>query len=805
MPDGQNGVLETFDLGVVNPVASSSQPLVAPLPAAPQYERPVYVLENYKWGNGTRGTAGGTITWAVVTTGQSVPANAEYSSEAAAVSSVFLPSIRQAFTRWDEVGNFSFVETTSPATANIVIVFDELQSRSSGTIGLANTWYSGNVIRNSYISFDIGRRYRLIDGTVQTVGSSIPNGTIDFYTLVLHEVGHALGLDHEDDFPTVMNASQNTSVTDLTSDEIAAIRAIYGTANSGPAVDDHPADASTTASLTVGGTFSGSVDSSTDEDWIRVSLTGGVTYRIDMRGYDSNGGTLLDPYVRLLTSEGTELWADDDSGTGTDSQILYTAPSTGTYYIAAKGFDGEQGTYTVALATAALADDYAASSSTRGAVTVGGTAAGRLETSTDTDWFAVTLTQGQTYRIDLRGSPTGGGTLADPLVRIRSAAGDIYATDDDTGTGLDAQLSYTATFTGVHYVEAATPGSGTGTYTLGVTSTAQGDDYPATTATTGSVPIGGTLAGAIGAAGDVDWARVTLTAGVLYRFDARGSASSGGTLADPALQLLNSSGAALVTDNDSGTGADARIFFRAAASGVYYLSASSNLAAATGTYTLAATANPDDFAASTATTGSVTAGGSVTGVVESAGDRDWFRTTLTAGVSYSIQVAGTATGSALRWTEASLILRNANGTQIGASTRSGLGAAAVLTYVPTTTGTYYIDALAYNPGVGAYTVSVTRTNKQTADQFNATEITGLGLKELEAVTAPPAIALSDAPLTLARSSTVWVDDPLVGVLAPPPADLFTPRLEETNPFMTFTPADPLFPQQGGNSYPLLPF
>ncbi|MGE3335832.1 MAG: pre-peptidase C-terminal domain-containing protein [Rhodospirillaceae bacterium] len=794
MPDGQSGVLEKLD-GGVNAV---SLPLTAPIAVVPQYERPSYELETYKWGNGTRGTAGGTITWAVVTAGQSIPTDSEYTSAVTAISSVFMPSIRQAFSRWDEVGNFTFVETTSPSTANIVLVFDELQAQSAGTIGLANTWYSGSVIRNSYISFDLGRRYRLIDGSVQIVGSSPASGTADFYTLVLHEVGHALGLDHENDMPTVMNASQNSSVTDLTSDDIAGIRAVYGSPGTIPTIDDYPADATTTASVTVGGTATGRIDTNVDEDWFRVNLTAGVSYRFDLRGYDSSGGTLLDPYMRLLSPTRTELVADDDSGTGTDSQILYTATTTGTYYIAATGFGGEQGTYTVAVATSTTADDYTANSSTTGAVAVGGSVTGRLETSTDADWFAVTLTAGQSYRIDLRGSASGGGTLADPYVRVKSSSGVTYGSDDDSGTGLDAQLTYTAAYTGVHYIEAAAGSSGTGTYTLSVAPNGtSGDDYTATTATSGVVTVGGTLSGSIGTAGDIDWVRVSLTAGTLYRFDARGSASSGGSLTDPALQLLNSSGTVLVADNDSGAGADARLMFRASVSGTYYLAMRSNSSAATGTYTIAAASDPDDYAANTGTAGTVAVGGTAEGLIETAGDRDWFRTTLTANTTYTIRVSGTATGSALRWTESQFYVRNGSGFQLATASSSGLGASAVLNYTPSATGTYIIDALAYSTGIGSYSVSVAPASAATAE--------GLTADDLAAVMAPPAIALDALPLQLARSSTVFVDDTLSAILTPAPSDLFSPPAEQQTPFMANTPFDPLFQQQFSNSYNLLPF
>ena len=59
-------------------------------------------------------------------------------------------------------------------------------------------------------------------------------------------------------------------------------------------------------------------------------------------------------------------------------------------------------------------EDFSRNSSTSGRVAVGDTATGRIGSSGDRDWFAVELVAGRTYVIDLRGSPTGDGTLSDP-------------------------------------------------------------------------------------------------------------------------------------------------------------------------------------------------------------------------------------------------------------------------------------------------------------------------------------------------------------------------------------------------------
>jgi hypothetical protein len=55
-------------------------------------------------------------------------------------------------------------------------------------------------------------------------------GTIDFYTVALHEFGHALGLGHSNVVGSVMEAFYGGQRRNLSADDIAGIQAIYGMA-----------------------------------------------------------------------------------------------------------------------------------------------------------------------------------------------------------------------------------------------------------------------------------------------------------------------------------------------------------------------------------------------------------------------------------------------------------------------------------------------------------------------------------------------------------------------------------------------
>jgi serralysin len=102
----------------------------------------------------------------------------------------------------------------------------------------------------------------------------------------------------------------------------------------------------TAYTMSVGDTFSGTISSSSDEDWIRVELTEGVTYQIA-----HNGISLSDPLVRLYDASGAQIAFNDDIvfGVNLNAQLQYTATTTGTYYISADAYSTSTGSYALSL------------------------------------------------------------------------------------------------------------------------------------------------------------------------------------------------------------------------------------------------------------------------------------------------------------------------------------------------------------------------------------------------------------------------------------------------------------------------
>src|SRR5687767_30350 len=60
-----------------------------------------------------------------------------------------------------------------------------------------------------------------------------------------------------------------------------------------------------------------------------------------------------------------------------------------------------------------------------------GVATGAIEAAGDEDWFAIELTAGESYLIQVLGATNGGGDLADPFLTVYDAAGTAIAQNDD--------------------------------------------------------------------------------------------------------------------------------------------------------------------------------------------------------------------------------------------------------------------------------------------------------------------------------------------------------------------------------------
>ena len=98
----------------------------------------------------------------------------------------------------------------------------------------------------------------------------------------------------------------------------------------------------TSAVVTIGTSVTGTIDTAGDHDWYKVNLVAGQTYEFRLHGYGLTD--LSNPTLQLIGTNGVSVVAsNDDAGniwskvapfTNTqDSRIVFTASSSGTYYL----------------------------------------------------------------------------------------------------------------------------------------------------------------------------------------------------------------------------------------------------------------------------------------------------------------------------------------------------------------------------------------------------------------------------------------------------------------------------------------
>ncbi|MBM2321226.1 MULTISPECIES: DUF4214 domain-containing protein [Marivita] len=228
-------------------------------------------------------------------------------------------------------------------------------------------------------------------------------------------------------------------------------------------------------SVAVGGRATGEIETTGDIDAFRVSLQANTTYEINLLGQASNNGTLLDPELLGIFSSSDISGSPIGSVQTLNQQLIednsvsyFTPQSAGEYFIAVQdAFDG-LGTYTVEVIDIGVRDDFSADIETTGTITPGGAATGRIDFTSDNDWFEVNLTANRLYEISLV-PLSGGNALADPFFNgVYDSSGRLIqnTSNDDGGVGTSSALQFVADQSGTYYLSAGGFGDTTGQYRL---------------------------------------------------------------------------------------------------------------------------------------------------------------------------------------------------------------------------------------------------------------------------------------------------------------------------------------------------
>jgi Matrixin/Glucodextranase, domain B len=144
-------------------------------------------------------------------------------------SNVARSQVERALSEWARYANISFTPALQPGgNRTIEILF------AAGAHGDSYPFTSVSNLAHTFYPWPanpepVAGDMHLNDAEIWGVGNSI-----DLFSVALHEAGHALGLGHSD-LPTAVMYPYYKLSAGLTSDDIAAIQAMYGAAGSGNA------------------------------------------------------------------------------------------------------------------------------------------------------------------------------------------------------------------------------------------------------------------------------------------------------------------------------------------------------------------------------------------------------------------------------------------------------------------------------------------------------------------------------------------------------------------------------------------
>ncbi len=192
--------------------------------------------------------------------------------------------------------------------------------------------------------------------------------------------------------------------------------------------------------LNEGELFGSSVTAADEVKQFRFAAEEGEWLRITV---DGRGG--MDPILTVLQPDRTDIARNDDrSATNRDSLLVVRIPTSGDQVLRVGAFDAASlGDFVIQVERLTVGAD-----ADSGIIAVGSTTNARLDFPSDVDAFEFSGRAGQTVTISISGD-----TGVDVYTQLLDPDNTLIASDDDSGHGLDAEMSLTLEQDGTHRIE----------------------------------------------------------------------------------------------------------------------------------------------------------------------------------------------------------------------------------------------------------------------------------------------------------------------------------------------------------------
>ena len=182
----------------------------------PQSDVREFRLVGSKWGESQeKGTTAGLVSYSFATQNYNGQLR-DFDSFMTDIS--FQEEIVEALSVWEVEADIRFSQVSD--SSNVDIRFGWANIDGSRSILGDTTFPSTGPLNQVIVAFDRDENW--------FVGGDAPVNLIDFSSTAIHEIGHAIGIDHSETNSSIMRASYSREIFDLQRDDINAVRDIYG-------------------------------------------------------------------------------------------------------------------------------------------------------------------------------------------------------------------------------------------------------------------------------------------------------------------------------------------------------------------------------------------------------------------------------------------------------------------------------------------------------------------------------------------------------------------------------------------------